>query len=192
MFSELSNEQMGELTSKFNKLHGAKFINVNGYTAKSGEVSNHTINVNVDIEAAKKSDLETLKNYPTVKLDKLAESFEVDYDVASKALEELITSAEKNLTNDTQTVQSKAQSDAYTSLGKGLRIHNENLNIYITGFANSKNVIVEGEYKVVKSRPKTLIKKAIQKGLKMSKFRNFKLGEAQVLSISGSTIKLNS
>jgi hypothetical protein len=179
-----------EVRNQFSTISGAKFVTVNGYESKkSGEVANHNINVNISVENAKVTDLETLKNFPASQLNEIADNVGASKEDALRAIEELIVSAERNLSND-RTAQSKGQTDAYASLGKGLRLHLDTMEVYISGFANSKTVIVEGTYKTVNSKPKTLVKKAINKTLKMYKFRNFKLGQADTLSITGDTIQL--
>lgn len=182
-----------EVKSQFSTINGAKFITVNGYESKSsGEVANHNLNVNISVENAKVADLETLKNFPASQLNEIADKVGASKEDALRAIEELIVSAEKNLSKDKadRTAQSQGQTDSYVSLGKGLRLHVDTLEVYISGFANSKKVIVEGTYKTVNSKPKTLVKKAINKTLKMYKFRNLKLGQAETLSITGSTIQL--
>lgn len=182
-----------EVKSCFSTVNGAKFIAVNGYESKSsGEVANHNINVNVNVENAKKADLIRLKNFPASQLNEIALNVGASKEDALRAIEELIISAEKNLSKDKadRTNQSQAQSDSYASLGKGLRLHLDTMEVYISGFANSKVVIKEGIFKTVNSKPKTLVKKTISKTLKMYKFRNFKLGQAETLTVTGSTIQL--
>jgi hypothetical protein len=182
---------MTDLMQKFASLKGAKFVGINGYTNKSGEVSNQIINCNINIENAKKADLETLKNFPASKLNEIATKVGASKEDALRAIEELIVSAERNLTADNRTASSVAQTDAYTQLGKGIKFHNETGDLYITGFANNKTVLVEGEYKKVNSSAKTLVKKAVNKSLKMSKFRSFRLSNiGRELHVTGSTVQL--
>ena len=181
---------MNTLLEKFRNLNGAKFVGIDGYVNKSGEVSNQVINCNVSIENAKKADLVTLLSFPASKLNEIAEQVGATKEQALTALEELVTSAKKNLTKE-RTVASQAQTDAYTQLGKGVKFHNETGDLYVTGFAVSKKVLVEGEYKKVKSNPKTLVKKEINKTLKMYKFRSFRLSNVgNNIAITGSTIQL--
>jgi len=183
---------MTDLMQKFSTLKGAKFVGINGYkSVKSGEVSNFTINCNISVENAKKADLETLKNFPASQLNEIAKEIGATKEEALKAIEELIASAERNLTSDNRTTSSVSQTDTYTQLGKGIKFHNETGDLYITGFANTKTVLVEGEYKKVNSAPKTKVKKAINKTLKMSKFRSFKLSNiGRDLNVTGSTVQL--
>ena len=178
------------LFSKFASLNGASFIGVKGYINQYGEISNYNINVNVSIENAKKADFETLKAFKKEQLIEIAKNVNVPMSIAEKALSELTISSEKNLTADDRTAQSNAQNDAYISLTPGLRFHKDSMDVYIAGFFNTKEIIVEGNYPVVKKQDKTKIKDAIKKTLKMSKFRNFKIGNARSIVITGSTLQI--
>jgi hypothetical protein len=174
---------------KFDEIKGAKFITIKGYeSSTSGEVANHTINVNVSVENAKKADLEYLKSITESQLGLIAESFNAPFELAEKALNELIVSAERNLSKDNRTNQSVGQTDAFVQLGKGLKIHKDTMEVYVSGFANNKHVIVEGVYPTSNKQLKTLIKDEIRKGFKMRKFRTFKIGHADSISVSGSTV----
>jgi hypothetical protein len=170
---------------------GAKFIGVNGYeSSKSGEIADHTINVNVDIGKAKRDDLQTLKTFSKEQLNEISQKVGVSKEIAEKALSELIVSSEKNLKRETATNQSKGQTDNYVHLGKGLKLHKDTFELYVTGFSNQKKVLIEGTYPTVNSNSKTLVKNAIKKTLKMGKFRNFNLGSAEQLNVSGDTIQV--
>lgn len=158
-------------------IKGATFVAVNGYQNKEGEISNQTFVTNIKYENCVKHDLETIQetdvhslglNFPTEVLD--------------KAKEELI----KSLTKPSET-HSNGQKDAYTHLGKGIKMHNETGEFYITGLRVRKKVLHAIEYKEVKSRELTLAKKAIKKALdfKTDKFRNFKIGNSEELNLQG-------
>ena len=101
---------------------------------------------------------------------------------SNKAVEELI----KSLTKPSE-AHSNGQKDAYTHLGKGIKMHNETGEFYITGLRVRKKVLHAIEYKEVKSRELTLAKKAIKKALdfKTDKFRNFKIGNSEELNLQG-------
>lgn len=181
-----------KVIKQFETVSGAKFVSINGYENSKGEIANHVINVNVSVENAKVKDLETLKSFPANQLNEIANEVGASKEDALIAIEEMVASAEKNLSKDKadRTPQSQGQSDAYFSLGKGLRINLDNMEVYISGFANNKVILKEGVYKPVNSKPKTLVKNAITKTLKMYKFRNLKLGSAESLTVTSSTIQL--
>jgi hypothetical protein len=184
---------MKNLFEQFAKVKGAKFIGINNYVATSNrvkpETANYVINTNINEMNAKKKDLETLKKFPASQLLEIAKKCGASKEEAMKAVEELIVSKEKNLSTNIEerTNQSKGQTDAYTQLGKGLKFHNETGVLYVTGLVQSKKVIIEGEYKKVNSAPKTLVKKAIERTLRMSKYRTFKISQSKDISVSGGT-----
>ena len=185
---------MSNLFKKFEGLKGAKFIGIQGYCNSHGEVADITLNVNASIENAKQKDLIALKAFKATDLFNLSKEKNIDLETMHTALNELIASAEKNLSADLneRTNQSKAQTDAYVQLTSGLKLHKESLDITVFGFQNQKKVLVEGEYPTVNSRPKTLAKKAIKKAcdLRMEKYRSYKLGKADAINITGSTLQI--
>lgn len=166
-------------------LKGVEFVGLENYESKtSGEVSNVVLNMGVNVQKAKEKDLETLKNFDVNLLST------ENKELAKVALNELIVSAEKNLNVETATNQSKGQAEAYLNLGNGLKLHIESEALHISGFAHSKTVLVEGEYKKVNKREKTLIKDEIKKvaKLRMNKYRNYIIKNMGVCNISGSKI----
>ena len=187
---------MTNLLDQFAKVKGAKIIAVNGYVSTSKriepETANYVLNVNVNIENAKKKDLETLKNFPASQLLEIAEKCGATNEIALQALEELIISKEQNLSKELneRTNQSIAQTEAYTQLGKGLKFHNETGVLYVSGFQISKKVLIEGVYKPTNSGAKTKVKRAIEKTLRMSKFRIFKIVSANQIAVSGGTVQI--
>lgn len=176
------------LIDKFASLKGAKFIGIQGYRNEYGEIANHILNVNVDIRKAKEKDLETLKSFSHELLQHYCALHNVRIEIGMQALKELIHSAERNLTSDNRTTKSIAKTNTYFSLGKGLRLRKDTLEVYVSGFANSKEVIVEGKYPSRNKQEKTIIKDEIRKYLKMSKFKNFNLGKVDTISVTGDTI----
>lgn len=177
---------------KFAQLKGAKFISIHGYRNQYGEIANHVLNVNVNIENAKRQDLKTLQSITEAELAEMASKHGIPMQTAKLALSELINSAERNLTQDNRTVASTAQTETYISLGKNLRLRKETFELYVCGFANpdQKVVIVEGVYPKRNKQPRTIIKDEIRKRLKMHRFKNFNLGKADLLKVTGDTITI--
>ena len=177
---------MKNIFNKFDELKGANFVNIKGYTNSQGEVSDQLINANINVENAKKKDLETLKNFDLATLE--VENVEL----AKQALNELIASAEKNL-SDNRSKQSQAQSDAYISLGHGLKLNKENRTIKVSGMVINKTVITEGEEKKpVNSGEKTKLKNLIKRkaDLRMNKYRYFTLDNIAEVAITGDTLQI--
>ena len=179
---------------KFEKFKGIQFISVNGYKSIStGEIANHVININLSVMNAKENDFNKLKS---TNVAELVEGTGFAESVCKIALNELLASAEKNLSTNIaeRTKQSQAQTDSYIYLdgSKAIRLHKETLQVHIFGQAISKKVIVPGEYKTVNSSEKTMCKNAIKKFLNLSseKFRDFVLGNIETIKISGETLIL--
>jgi len=172
---------------------GVSFARVNGYTNSSGEKSNVTINIGVNYGNVKEKDLKYLQNLDVNTLVRESndekEIIGLDKELLIEAKEALL----KPYINPKQetTNRSKAQSDAYTRIegAPQLKVHNDTGLIYLEGYQVSKTILLEGEYKKVKSRPLTIAKKEIKKGMKVSKIRQYKLDGINNLSISGDTIE---
>lgn len=186
---------MKEFFNKFENLKSSSFIGIKNYCNKYGEVSNLSVLTNVSVETAKKKDLATLKSLTEDDLKDIATAQNLPFETLKTALSEMINSAERNLGDfEKRSNQSKAQSDAYVKLTPAIKLHKDTLNLYVTGFINSKSVLVEGTYPTVNKRVKTLCKEAISKhcDLRMSKFRTYMLGSMDKINITGSTLQINS
>ena len=185
---------MKEFFDKFGNLKGAKFIGIEKYSNKYGEVSNISLLTNVSIKNAKEKDLQSLKSLTDKDLHTIAEKNNLPLETIKVALGEMIESAEKNLSADMNehTNQSKAQSDAYIHLDNSIRLHKESMNVFVSGFFNNKTVLVEGEYPKRNKRVKTLCKEAITKycDLRMSKYRQYNIGSMDKLNITGTTLQM--
>lgn len=179
---------------KFGGLKSASFIGLENYENSYGEVSNLSVLVNVDTKTAKQKDLATLKAVTESDLQDIANSKGLPMDTLKVALSELITSAEKNLSENPEdrTAQSQAQTEAYIHLTPAVKLHKDTLNVYVTGLVNHKTVIVEGEYPTVNKREKTLCKEAIKRhcDLRMEKYRTYNVGSMDKINITGSTLQV--
>ena len=163
-----------------NSITGVSFFSIKNYTNSSNEVANVLINVGINYEKSKEQDLAFLENLKYT--DHEFKCNKADFDVARL---ELIVSMIKPNEN-----RSNGQKDAYTPIFSGVKVHNETGVLYIYGYRVSKKVLVEGEYKEVKSSPKTLAKKEIQKLLKTGKFAQYAIEVGNTLKAQGETIEL--
>jgi len=177
---------------KFEGLKGCKFVGIKGYSNKHGEVADLTILTNFNVRNAKEKDLNTLKSLDDKDLRAIQKECDVDLDVIKTALAELIDSGEKNLNEETKTTASKAQEDAYIYLTNSVKMNKDSMDVFIVGQRHTKKVIVEGTYPIVKSRPKTIAKKAIKKhcNLSMERYRSYKVGSLESIQITGDTIQM--
>ena len=152
---------------------GASFVSIKGYTNSFGEVSNNLVNVGASLTNAKAKDVETLQALDVTTLGG-------DTILLEKARVELINSFVSPNEN-----RSNGQIDAYTIVGKGIKVHNESGEIYIFGLRNSKSIIEQGVYPIVNSRPLTLAKNQLKKDLKSNKFTQFKLSSTATIRMNG-------
>ena len=158
------------------------FVAIQGYTNDSaGETANYVINVGVSYEKARERTITKLNDY--LALPGLTDMYQL-------AASELLNSAVKNANPETATAASIAQKDAYTHLGRNIKIHNETGDLFLTGFVVGKKVLVAGTYKEVKSAEKTIAKKKIAKDLKLptDKRRNFKFTKLVSVKMQGATL----
>ena len=145
---------------------GVSFVSIKGYTNSYGEVANNLVNVGASYENAKAKDVATLQAMDVT-------SMGGDTILLEKARVELINSFLNPNEN-----RSNGQKDAYTHICKGIKVHNETGAVYIFGLREQKKVIIEGTYPVVNSRPLTLAKNQLKKGLVTNKFTQYNLSKA--------------
>ena len=183
-----------EFFSKFENFRNSTFIGIENYRNSYGEQANINLLTNINVRNAKEKDLNTLKSLTDKDLEKIAKKKDLPIDTMKVALNELIASAEKNLSENIEdrTTQSKAQTEAYIQITPAIKLHKETLNVYVTGMVEKKTVIVPGTYPERKKRVKTLCKDAIKKyaNLRMSKYRSLILGNFDKIKVTGDTITL--
>lgn len=174
-------------------IKGTTFVGVRGYTNAKGEVSNQTLLVGYNHINLLKKDLEILKA-----LDIKTIIAKYGEEVATKAYSELLVSLAKRLATDEEKEELEKQNDAtinrsngqinaFTTIAKGIKQHNETKALFVTGLAVNKTVLVKGEYKVVKSGAKKLAKDDITRlaGLKQSKIRRFVFKDINEIRLMG-------
>ena len=150
---------------------GVTMVSIREYQNSNGEISNNIVNIGANLDNAKKKDIEFLKGKSgTTEIDELARL-------------DLIKSLETPNAN-----RSKGQIDAYTTIAKGIKVHNETGEIYVFGLRMKKEVVRQGIYPVVNSKALTIAKNALRKDLKSSKFTQFKISEISEIRIAGEEI----
>lgn len=156
-----------------------KFVAIRNYENNEGEVANYVINIGVDYGNAKNSDTELLRNkenFTKIDFGKLA----MYADQARVAL------LEANLKPSNQ---SKAQTDAYTTIFENVRVHNDSGRVFVFGFKIQKTVLIKGSYKSVNSSDLTLAKDKIRETLRAPKFRQYALDKIKEVRMNGETIE---
>lgn len=185
---------MKNLINKFASLKGAKFIGIKGYENKQGEIADLSVLVNFNYHNVKVNDFEKLKAFTVKDLNKLAADKGLNAETMFKAHSELLTSAEKNLSENKEdhTAQSQAQEDAYFHIDgvHGLKVHKDTMTVYIVGMLNHKTIIVNGDYPAKNKREKTICKEVIKKHLELraEKYRQYNVGSVDAINVSGTTL----
>lgn len=162
---------------------GVGFVSIKGYENRYGEVSNNLINVGASYENMTKKDIEYLENLDVTKIGTDIDS-DIDSVTLEKARTELINSLIKPNKN-----RSNGQKNAYTSITSGLKVHNETGDVYVWGYRVNKTVIKAGEYPKINSRPKTIAKNIIRKGMKTAKFTQYKVSNIEKMKLNGETLE---
>jgi hypothetical protein len=186
-------------------LKGVAFIGLREYENQYGEIANHTINVNPNVENQKKEDLKNFRilRKDTEKLTAIALKVAGgDLVWVTRVLDGLIAAAEKNLATkkEDRGNHSIGQTDAYEWLCQGIKRHRENGRIFVCGQPISKTVLVDGVYpeKTGKQQKDTPIKNALRKayGEPHNTYKMFELTKIggyrfNKLAIKGPTLEID-
>lgn len=137
-----------------------KYISINGYKNDYNEIANHNININYKFSQINEKDIEIINSITTADLRELVDSLSEKYAFLT------INDFEKALyrMKNPSKVKSDAQKDAYTYIGKGIKVHNESGRIFLSGIFRQKSIIQDGIYEEgKKSRPETIARRLIEK-----------------------------
>ena len=172
-------------------IKGTSFIGVRGYTNQQGEVSNYLVIGGITYEKALEHDFNALKVMQKEVVADLEKTYSKE--VVAKAYANVYESLEKRLSSeevkealraqgDKTIRQSDAQSEAYETLGKGVRLHKETQQIHIFGMVAKKVVLNPIEYKEKNSRELTIVQNKIKKfcEFKQDKIRTFIFDKAEI------------
>ncbi len=163
----------------------ATFLSLRGYTsATSGEVADHQIVFHMSYGNALERSILMLE--AVVPCD----------DLEAQAKSELLASYGKSL-DKVRTEPLEVVGEVYDRVLdadgkpiKGCKVHRESGELHLFGLAHSKRVIKPGTYKEVKSRPLTIAKDKLRKGLPVERFRQFIVKPGQVEEIRVESLTL--
>jgi hypothetical protein len=162
------NALIAQIIAKFAELNGTSLVGIRRYEAKgSGEICNHVVNANWSYGEAKKRDMKKLAKATMEDVKAIAEKANVAIEVVQEALAEMQTTNKK---------RSEGQKNAYIPVTNAIKYCKESGMLHIYAQAIWKGVPeVEGTYKEVKSRPKTIAKNVAKKHFDLAtrKFRQF-------------------
>ena len=162
--------------------NGARFVSFLYKAKESGEISRFTVLLGINIDNAYSRDLKIIDKLP------------VQSEAEIQAKNEIIASLKNSLANHAvgKSNDNYKLKGLYEKIGKGIKLNQDSGDLLIDAFIIKKEVIKEGEYKVVKSSLKTLAKKSLRKNLKSGKFRNFLLTPENIagVKIAGNVLQI--
>lgn len=175
-----------ELVACLDGNNAAKFATITYRAKTSGELARYTVIFNVNRTNALKRDLAFLKSHrPSLS------------GIDAMACDELIASITETLETGSNSLYTKK--GYYAAEGNGNVQVSIRDKAYVRGYVIRKDVIEKGEYKAVKSAPKTVAKNKLRKKLKNTRIREFIIdtenfvcartdGKAIILDATGSNL----
>lgn len=162
------------LLSEIAKTSSARFASFTYQAKGTGEVARHTLRLGASVTAAYRKDLATLEKLrPTLS------------NVLVVACDELIASLRESLEKGVGNNSAYTCADTYVNITKGVKVHKETGEIYVSGFSRAKVTLEAGTFKTVKSSEKTLAKNKLRKGLLSGKIRQFALPATLSAKLNG-------
>ena len=155
------------------------YVSIKGYKNKFGEISNNLINIGISYQKAKAKDIEFLTNLDINSFDS-----KLDKALLEQARTELIASF-----ITPEKARSEGQINAYTPIIEGVKVHNETGVIYVYGYREKKEILTEGNYPVVNSKPLTIAKNEFRKKLSTGKFTQYSLEEISSVRANKETLE---
>jgi len=165
--NQLTNEEINTLILETRTNHG--FISIKGYVNSQGAVTNYLV------QPLGENGYKNLIQKSIDEIDQLENKKEFDEVIFKLAKKELKESFNKTL-NDEHNITNN-----YSKETKGFYSHEDNDATYIRNIVIVKReVLIEGEKKVVKSREKTLAKNYLKNRLPIGKYQGcFKLDSSK-------------
>jgi len=161
---------------------GCRFVSFTYRAKESGELARHTILTGFSYHnLVVKSVGELTEILPTLTGDKLTAGLAV-----MASLQKTLAAHEIGQQNEDYTKRGM-----YSPIRNGVNINLNDNSIQVFGLSQNKVVIEPGTYKVVNSRPMTILKKEVHSMLSISKFREFALDQNVILSgkVNGETFE---
>jgi hypothetical protein len=196
-YSNVSLKQINQLIDATNGISGVSFVKLRGYSSdlsKQTEIQDALINIGASYANMIVKDENIFANFDLSKVDVNKFNYSnidlngVSLDEYKKQIIEALPIALEELNKPT----TKISNDIY--LNKALVFNLTTLKLSIIGQGINKQVEVKGEYKVVKSKPKTIAKELIKKaaGSKKDTLRRYKIDNFNgSIKVNKDTIEIN-
>lgn len=197
VYNNLNEKQVNKLIEATNQISGVSLISINGYSSDKSnntEIANQLINIGASYQNMIKKDSNIYANFDinTVDVDKFNYA---SIDTGKLNLEQFKQAVKENLEIALTELQapkkSKETNDIY--LNKALVYNLNTMRLSIIGQQINKVVETKGEFKIVKSSPKTIAKRLIEKQAKgrTQTLRRFALDNLiNTISINGDKLEI--
>lgn len=198
-YPTLSLLQLRTLIAVTSQVEGVSFVSIKNYSSDiSGntESANHIINVGASYANMIKKDTNLYANFDLNCIDVTKFNYNTIEYSAFGSLENFQKEVKNALPIALMELQAPKQHkdmSAYIRLNAMLSFNTNTRNLLINGMEiGEKKVVEEGTFKVVKSAPKTIAKKIIEKvaNSRTSTLRTFKLDNMAAFKVVGNTIEI--
>lgn len=197
VYNNLNENQVNKLIEATNQINGVSLISINGYSSDKSnntEIANQLINIGASYQNMIKKDSNIFANVDLSLID--VDKFNyTSIDTAKLTLEQFKQAVKENLPIALTELQapkkSKETNDIY--LNKALVYNLNTMRLSVIGQQINKIVETKGEFKIVKSSPKTIAKKLIEKQAKgrTQTLRRFALDNLiNTISINGDKLEI--
>lgn len=197
VYNNLNESQIKKLIESTNLINGVSFVKIENYSSDKSnntEIANQLINIGASYQNMIKKDTNIYANFDinTVDVDKFNYT---SIDTGKLNLEQFKQAVKENLPIALTELQapkkSKETNDVY--LNKALVFNLTTMRLSIIGQQINKTVETKGEFKIVKSSPKTVAKRLIEKQAKgrTQTLRRFALDNViKEIRLNGETIEI--
>lgn len=199
VFTNVSIAQVESLINATNNVGGVSFVSLKGYSSdksNNSEVANQLINIGASYNNMLNKDSDIYANFDIANVNVDSFNYET-IDTAKLTLDEYKNEVKKALAIALDELKAPKQSKDTSAdiwLNKALVFNLNTMRLSIFGQSVNKVVTEVGEYKVVKSAPKTIAKKLIERQAKgkAQTLRRFAIDNFNGnIKVSGETILID-
>ena len=197
-YSGVTAKQVESLIEATNGIGGVSFVKLNGYSSdksQNTEVANQLVNIGASYANMLTKDSNIYANFDVANVNVDAFNYET-IDTAKLTLEQFKQAVKEALPlalEELQAPKAKKDTSADIWLNKALVFNLNTMRLSIFGQSVNKVVETKGEFKKVKSAPKTVAKKLIEKQAKgkAQTLRRFTLDNFDgSIKVAGETIEI--
>jgi hypothetical protein len=175
-----------DVVDALRRIHGARFVSFTYRSAETQELARYTLLLGVNMVTLYERDRDTLEALrPTLQ--------GLEADAADALLKSITESLEKGIGNNAAYTHGADKGATYEAIAgaPGLKINVNDGTLHVVGLVERKTVLEAGEpRKEVQSKPLTLAKRALERELRRSKIRQFRLPNLTVAKMNGDTLEL--